>query len=408
MKFYIINRYNIKYIFIIFISIILLSTKFQDENKEHYEYFNLNEDSKNRTLLFEKYNEYLNICRNGMLINNINNNQFLPPKISAIIPVYNANQTIKSALRSIQNQNMNEIEIILVDDYSSDNSISIINQLMSEDKRIKLIKNKKNHGTFYSRSIGAINAKGKYIMALDNDDIFLYGIFEKCYREAKRNNIDIIEFSGLQICNNCTINLNKIYIPYYLRFKEENLMIYQPNLSNFFYNKINDTYLYDFKDVFVWGKLIKTKIYHSALELLGKEIFQYNIYLTEDKILTVSLFKVAKSFKFINIYGIIYFENPNSICHSLTITKRKSTIADFLLFSIVFFKLTKNSEEVQLVMEDFKIRFNEYCDTLENKYIKLLIKLYNDILKCTYIKDKDKKYLLNLININKKKLVLKL
>ena len=86
---------------------------------------------------------------------------------------------------------MNEIEIILVDDYSSDNSISVINELMIEDKRIKLIKNKKNHGTLYSRSIGAMSAKGKYIMALDNDDLFLYGIFEKCYREAKKNNIDI-------------------------------------------------------------------------------------------------------------------------------------------------------------------------------------------------------------------------
>ena len=188
MKFYII----IKYIFFIFISIILLSSKFKKENSKHYQYFNLNEDSKNKTLLFEKYNEYLNICRNGILINDINYNHFLPPKISAIIPVYNANKTIKCAVRSIQNQNMNEIEIILVDDYSSDNSISVINELMIEDKRIKLIKNKKNHGTLYSRSIGAMSAKGKYIMALDNDDLFLYGIFEKCYREAKKNNIDII------------------------------------------------------------------------------------------------------------------------------------------------------------------------------------------------------------------------
>ena len=404
MKFYII----IKYIFFICISIILLSSKFKKENSKHYQYFNLNEDSKNKTLLFEKYNEYLNICRNGILINDINYNQFLPPKISAIIPVYNANKTIKCAVRSIQNQNMNEIEIILVDDYSSDNSISVINELMIEDKRIKLIKNKKNHGTLYSRSIGAMSAKGKYIMALDNDDLFLYGIFEKCYREAKKNNIDIIEFSGVQICNNCTINLNEIYVPYYLRFKDDNLTINQPNLSNFFYNKINDTYLYDFKDVFVWGKLIKTKIYQSALELLGKEIFEYNIYLTEDKILTVSLFKVAKSFKFIDIYGIIYLENPNSICHSWTITKRKRIMADFLLFSIIFFKLTKDSEEVQLIMEDLKIRFNEYCDLLDGKYIKLLIKLYNDVLKCTYIKDNDKKYLFNLININKNKLMIKL
>lgn len=405
MKFYI----NIKYIFYIFISLIILSSKFKKGNSDHNHYFNLDEDSKNKTLLFEKYNNYLNICRNGILINDLNNNNnFLKPKISAIIPVYNANKTIKRAVRSIQNQNMNEIEIILVDDYSNDNSINIISELMIEDKRIRLIKNKKNHGTLYSRSIGAINAKGKYIAALDNDDLFLYGIFEKSYREARYNNIDIIEFSGLQICNNCTINVNKIRIPYYLRFKENNLEINQPNLSSFFYNKNNDTYLYDFKDVFVWGKLIKTNIYQKSLKLLGKEIFEYNTYLTEDKILTVSLFQVAKSFKFIDIYGIIYVENPNSICHSWTMTKRKSIMADFLLFSIVFFKLKKNREEVRIVMEDLKIRFNEYCDILDDKYKKLLIKLYNDVLKCSYIKDKDKRQLINLININKNKLLIKL
>ena len=83
-----------------------------------------------------------------------------------------------------------------------------------------MIVNKKIHGTLYSRSIRAINEKGKYIMALDNDDLFLYGIFEKCYREAENNNIDIIVFSGLQICQNCTINLNSIYIPYYLNLKK--------------------------------------------------------------------------------------------------------------------------------------------------------------------------------------------
>ena len=59
-------------------------------------------------------------------------------------------------------------------------------------------------------------------------------------------------------------------------------------------------------------------------------------------------------------------------------------------------------------MEDLKIRFNEYCAILEGKYIKLLIKLYNDVLNCDYIKDKDKNQLLNLININKNKLVVKL
>jgi glycosyltransferase involved in cell wall biosynthesis len=123
------------------------------------------------------------------------------PKITSIIPVFNASKTIKAAIRSIQNQNMDDIEIILVDDVSTDNSTSIINELMIEDRRIKLIKNKRNRGILYSRSIGALNAKGKYIMALDNDDLFINGIFNKCYEEAEKNNLDIYVSRVFRITN---------------------------------------------------------------------------------------------------------------------------------------------------------------------------------------------------------------
>ena len=117
----------------------------------------------------------------------MNNFLYLNPKITVIIPVFNASRTIKPAIRSIQNQNMIEIEILLVDDFSTDNSLEVINEMMLEDKRISLIKNKVNKGILYSRSIGALNARGRYIMALDNDDLFLFGIFNKCYNEAKKN-----------------------------------------------------------------------------------------------------------------------------------------------------------------------------------------------------------------------------
>ena len=112
---------------------------------------------------------------------------------------------------------MTDIEILLVDDCSSDNSIEIIKQLQKEDSRIKLIKNKNTIGTLYTRSIGALNAKGKYIMPLDNDDLFINDIFIKCYEEAEKNNLDIIEFLGCSITNPSLMDKNA-KIPYFLRF----------------------------------------------------------------------------------------------------------------------------------------------------------------------------------------------
>ena len=349
--------------------------------------------------MFEKINEYINICRNYSLINEIIPKIKSRPKITVTIPVYNAAETIKTSIRSIQNQNMNEIEILIIDDVSTDNSSSIINELMLEDNRINLIKNKKNRGTLYSRSIGALNAKGKYIMTLDNDDLFLYGIFNKCYEEAEKKNLDIIEFSGLQICKNCSVNINNIYIPYFLRFKENGLIVRQPKLSTFNYIRTNTSF--EFIDVFVWGKLIKKETYQKAIKSLGKEINEHNICLTEDKILTFGLFKVANSFKYIDYYGIAYIENPNSICHTWSVSKSKRIIHDFFMLSLIFFNLTKNTEEIQIVVDELKIHFKEFSTILDDEHKFLFMKLYNDILNCKTVLESEKKILSNLMNYNK-------
>ena len=103
-------------------------------------------------------------------------------------------------MRSIQNQNFSDIEIIIIDDNSRDNSIEIINELMREDQRIKLIKNNINRGTLYSKTKGVLNAKGKYIMTLDHDDLYTKKyVFSKLYNEAETDNLDFIGFASITI-----------------------------------------------------------------------------------------------------------------------------------------------------------------------------------------------------------------
>ena len=74
-------------------------------------------------------------------------------------------------LRSIQNQFFDNIEIILIEDFSLDNSIKIIEKLQKDDERIVLIKHKKNKGTLISRINGILKSKWKYIIIPDSDDI---------------------------------------------------------------------------------------------------------------------------------------------------------------------------------------------------------------------------------------------
>ena len=83
--------------------------------------------------------------------------------------MFNCEKTIKFTLNSIQYQNMPDFEIILINDFSIDNTLKLINNIAKMDKRIKVINNHKNMGTLFSRSIGVLISKGEY-----NNNLILY------------------------------------------------------------------------------------------------------------------------------------------------------------------------------------------------------------------------------------------
>jgi len=106
-----------------------------------------------------------------------------------IIPIYNAEKYLHYSLRSVQNQKMKDIEIIIIDDNSNDNSNQIIHKFMKDDKRIKLIENKISRQILFSKSIGALNSRGKYIIEMDQDDMFIRDdAFDIIYNESENNN----------------------------------------------------------------------------------------------------------------------------------------------------------------------------------------------------------------------------
>ena len=100
--------------------------------------------------------------------------------ISIISPIFNRERFIIRFLRSIQNQIYNNFEIIIVDDCSRDNSMKLFEDIQKEDERIKLIKNKRNKGTFKARNLGVLYAIGKYIIIPDPDDILYKDTIKYC------------------------------------------------------------------------------------------------------------------------------------------------------------------------------------------------------------------------------------
>ncbi len=116
-------------------------------------------------------------------------------KISIIMPVYNCEKYLRECIDSLLNQTMEEIEIICIDDESTDNSYSILKEYSKKDRRIRVYKQKhSNAGN--ARNLGLSKAKGKYVLFLDSDDFFANNLCETTYKNAILNDIDILLFNA--------------------------------------------------------------------------------------------------------------------------------------------------------------------------------------------------------------------
>lgn len=114
-------------------------------------------------------------------------------KVSVIIPVYNSEKYIGACLDSVINQTLQDIEIICVNDGSTDRTAEILQLYCEKDSRIKIIE-QENAGAGAARNNGLKNSSGEYLSFLDADDFFENDMLEKAYNSAKKNDLDIVVF----------------------------------------------------------------------------------------------------------------------------------------------------------------------------------------------------------------------
>lgn len=112
-------------------------------------------------------------------------------KVSIIVPVYNAEKYLDKCINSVLNQTYKNIELILIDDVSSDNSFNKCNEYAKKDDRVKAVKNEKNLGQAGTRNKGLDLCTGDYICFLDNDDWYDKLFIETIYNNLINNNADI-------------------------------------------------------------------------------------------------------------------------------------------------------------------------------------------------------------------------
>ena len=118
-------------------------------------------------------------------------------KVSVILPVYNVEPYLRQCMDSIVGQTLEEIEIICVDDGSSDNSLNILKEYWQKDSRVRVIE-QQNAGAGAARNAGMRVASGQYLSFLDSDDFFEPNMLEKAYACAERYTADFIVFHSDQ------------------------------------------------------------------------------------------------------------------------------------------------------------------------------------------------------------------
>lgn len=122
-------------------------------------------------------------------------------KISVIIPVYNSSTYLRKCLDSVVNQNLKDIEIIVINDGSTDDSKNIIEEYSCKYKNIIFI-DQENKGIGKTRNIGIKKATGEYITFVDSDDYIKENMLEEYYKYAKKHNFDLVIGSYIKKINN--------------------------------------------------------------------------------------------------------------------------------------------------------------------------------------------------------------
>ena len=272
-----------KQLFIISILMIIIIFSFCQNPLSKNIYFFENKKEKSF-----KITDYYRLCNKGKLINKKKFKKIKNPKISIVSPVYNRENYILRFLRSIQNQVFEEIEILLVDDFSKDNTVNIIEKYKKDDERIILIKHNKNKGTLISRNDGIIKSKGEYIVIPDPDDILSQNILKLCYDIVKKYHIEMIRF-------NIYIGNGKIFFDDIVN-KLDTKIILQPELSTYLFYGIGFIKQIDFN---LSNKFIKRTAYMNSLINLNEYYLNSYLINMEDRIINYSLYRNVKSLLFL-------------------------------------------------------------------------------------------------------------
>ena len=393
-----INDKNITSEYISILRAKTLINEYNNNNETIYEDIIINDIkdiyNNNRT---NKINwlDFYYICKNHTLIDNKTFNSFIDPYISIIVPSFNKEKELLKSIRSIQNQSLKNIEIIIIDDCSTDNSSYLFKYLLETDPRIRIFTHLKNMGCWRSRLDGFLYSRGKYIIHFDAGDLYADNlILEDSYNLILKYNVDSIRFSFKASDNKDIIET----------FHWD--LVFNKNDEGIKYgSRKYDVTLFEYGTI--WNRLIKASILTKSLFLLDLYILNAYKNLWEDRWWNILANYMSFSNLIINRIGYLYLptiEGQGRLKIQNDIEK-DNTIHEFVYFWLFDLQLLPKEDNKKMIIKQiykFNRKTNKYLGTKINlNFIKNNFKIFVYLLKLLindpFITKKDKNFIKNIL-----------
>ena len=269
------------------------------------------------------------------------------PKISVIVPIYNAELYLEQCIESVLNQTLRDIELLLIDDGSTDNSFLICEKYKKRDNRIQLYTNK-NVGQGLERNFGIKKSTGEYIAFLDSDDQYKENMLEKLYQRAIETNADMVS------CRIVDIHDGKIIKEHPLNDK---VLIGCKEIKA----AMADMISYEEKDgysgcIAVWDSIFKRDI----IENEGIQFFSERDVYSEDLLFKLMFMTHAKKIAFCTEAVYLYRVNDTSFTHRIDVSVLKRIVNLYNEVCILFEDVLKDYNLKRRIINRtfFTLRFN--------------------------------------------------
>ena len=337
-----------------------------------------------------KIEEYYNLCSKHNLISNYSSvNATNSPLISVIIIAYNKANIILKSIRSIQNQSLKNIEIIIVNDHSTDNSSDLFKQLLISDGRIRVFTHLNNMGAWRSRLDGFLYSNAPYVIHFDAGDFYADNyVLEDIYYIANKYHLDSVRFGfRLTYSNNILTKYDRNYF-----FPGKDRKIFY---GKRYYN------IYGFRYGTIWNRLTKADIFTKGLYHLDEYILNAYKNIYEDRWWNNLANNESNSFLMVNRIGYIYLRDSKGQGHIRSGNPfiNDKTIKEIILFFLFDYNLAYEKSDKSNIIKNLReykkgkkhLKLSDLKTTFP-PYIHLLNLLIND----KYVSKENKLFLINL------------